>query len=137
MALTTISRIYYVQLQGILTLDLPEESSMVETSREGSGTYHIISDVGPDHCRGQISRPGKVSLAHNGVIFLNEFRRLRKDIFDLLHRICSFHRLHFGEFPASIENFLARSVEPDRVVPPLHDREAVQRVSLAAAGERK
>ena len=88
------------RLPGILPLLSYEEA--LETSRVFSAAgllnnqpllvqrpfrspHHIISDAGLIG-GGHIPRPGEVSLAHNGVLFLDEFPEFRRNILDLLRQ---------------------------------------------------
>src|SRR5467141_1440091 len=45
----------------------------------------------------------------------------------------STHRLRVGESPCAIENFGSRAKEAHRVVPALHDRQAIGNFAVAAA----
>jgi len=42
-------------------------------------------------------------------------------------------RLRLREFPFAVPDFGARPIEPDRVVPALHDRQAVRNLAVTGA----
>jgi hypothetical protein len=57
----------------------------VVTTRPSRATPHTISDVGLIG-GGQVPLPGEVSLAHNGVLFLDEWPEFRRHVLEVLRQ---------------------------------------------------
>jgi magnesium chelatase family protein len=63
---------------------MPEGYGLINT-RPFRSPHHTISDAGLIG-GGQTSKPGEVSMAHNGVLFLDELPEFRKNVLEVLRR---------------------------------------------------
>jgi len=73
-----VTRVY--SILGLLSNDFP-----LITRRPFRGPHHTISDAGIVG-GGTFPRPGEISLAHNGVLFLDELPEFRKNVLEALRQ---------------------------------------------------
>ena len=84
---------------------LPEKKPLL-TTRPFRAPHHTISDAGLIG-GGQMPRPGEVSLAHNGVLFLDESPEFKKNVLEVLRQpledgtVTIARAAHSLSFPAS------------------------------------
>jgi magnesium chelatase family protein len=64
---------------------LTGDRTAVVTTRPFRAPHHTISDVGLIG-GGQVPRPGEVSLAHHGILFLDELPECRRHIMEVLRQ---------------------------------------------------
>jgi magnesium chelatase family protein len=92
-----------------------EQNAGLMTSRPFRSPHHTISDVALVG-GGQFPQPGEISLAHNGVLFLDELPEFKRNVLEVMRqpledRIIAISRAKFAvEYPASL--MLVASMNP-------------------------
>jgi len=93
---------------------LPSDSALIAT-RPFRSPHHTISDAGLIG-GGRIPRPGEVSLAHNGILFLDEFPEFRKSALEVMRQPLESNSVTISRATASLTypaNFmLAAAMNP-------------------------
>lgn len=80
---------------------IPKDSGLVAT-RPFRSPHHTISDVALIG-GGQLPQPGEISLAHNGVLFLDELPEFHRNVLEALRQPLEEGRVRIGRSKGSLE----------------------------------
>ncbi len=83
-AMTMAESLATTEIYSVLGLTTAEEPLV--TQRPFRNPHHTISNMGMAGGGNPVPRPGEISLAHNGVLFLDELPEFHKDVIEVLRQ---------------------------------------------------